>query len=255
MSIIDRFRLDGCTALVTGARRGIGKGIAVALADAGADIIGVSATLEEGSDVQREVEALGRSFKAYRCDFSQRQQTHALVETLRNEVPAIDILFSNAGLISRAPALEHADDVWDRVMEVNLSSHFVLARELAKGMVERGWGKIVFTASMMSFHGGVLIPSYTASKGAIAQLTKALANEWAPKGVHVNAIAPGYIATDLNPGLRADPEANKFIVGRISAGHWGTPEDLQGAAVFLASHASDYVDGVVFPVDGGWLAR
>ncbi len=255
MSIIDRFRLDGCTALVTGARRGIGRGIAVALADAGADIVGVSASLEEGSDVQREVEALGRSFKPYKCDFSQREQTRAFAETLKADVPVIDILFSNAGLISRAPALEHSDDVWDRVLEVNLSSHFVLAREVAKGMVERGWGKIVFTASMMTFHGGVLIPSYTASKGAIGQLTKALANEWAPRGVNVNAIAPGYITTDLNPGLRADPETNRFIVERISAGRWGTPEDLQCAAVFLSSHASDYVDGVVLPVDGGWLAR
>ena len=255
MSIIDSFRLDGYTALVTGAKRGIGKAITLALADAGADIVGVSATLEEGSEVQREVEAMGRSFKAYKCDFSQRQQTIAFAETLKAEVPAIDIFFSNAGTITRAPAIEHPDDAWDRVLEVNLSSHFILAREVAKGMVEKGWGKIVFTASMMTFHGGHLIPSYTASKGAIGQLTKALANEWAGLGVHVNAIAPGYIATELNPELRSNPVTNKFIVDRISSGRWGTPDDLKGAAVFLASHASDYVDGVVFPIDGGWLAK
>lgn len=255
MSIIDSFRLDGYTALVTGAKRGIGKAITLALADAGADIVGVSATLEEGSEVQREVEAMGRSFKAYKYDFSQREQTIAFAEALKAEGPAIDIFFSNAGTIARAPAIEHPDDVWDRVLEVNLSSHFILAREMAKGMVERGWGKIVFTASMMTFHGGHLIPSYTASKGAIGQLTKALANEWAGLGVHVNAIAPGYIATELNPELRSNPVTNKFIVDRISSGRWGTPDDLQGAAVFLASHASDYVDGVVFPIDGGWLAK
>ena len=255
MGIIDSFRLDGYTALVTGAKRGIGKSITLALADAGADIVGVSVTLEEGSEVQREVEAMGRSFKAYKYDFSQREQTIAFAERLKAEGPGIDIFFSNAGTITRAPAIEHPDDAWDRVLEVNLSSHFILAREMAKGMIERGWGKIVFTASLMTFHGGHLIPSYTASKGAIGQLTKALSNEWAGHGVHVNAIAPGYIATELNPELRSNPVTNKFVLDRISSGRWGTPDDLKGAAVFLASHASDYVDGVVFPVDGGWLAK
>ncbi len=255
MSIIDMFRLDGKTALVTGCTRGIGKGIALALADAGADIVGVSATLEPGSEVQKDVETLGRSFAPYRCDFSNRAATHDFIERVRRDVPVIDILFSNAGTISRSPATEHPDDVWDRVLEVNLSSHFVLARGFGRDMVARGHGKIVFTASLMTFHGGMLIPSYTASKGGIGQLTKALSNEWAVKGVNVNAMAPGYIATEINPELRANPETNRFIVERISAGRWGTPDDLRGAAVFLSSAASDYVDGIVLPVDGGWLAR
>ena len=255
MSIIDMFRLDGKLALVTGCKRGIGRGIALALADAGADVIGVSATMEAGSTVQKEVELLGRAFYPYRCDFSDRAATHAFVDAVRSQMPAIDILFSNAGTISRSPALDHADDTWDRVLEVNLSSHFIIARGFARDMVERGSGKIVFTASMMTFHGGVLIPSYTASKGGIGQLAKALSNEWAPRGVNVNAIAPGYIATEINPELRADPETNRLIVERISVGRWGTPEDLKGAAAFLASAASDYVHGVILPVDGGWLAR
>lgn len=255
MSMIDMFRLDGKLALVTGCKRGIGQGIAIALADAGADIVGVSATMEPGSDVQREVQALGRCFYPYKCDFSQRAATHLFIEQVRADLPPIDILFSNAGTISRSPALEHGDEVWDRVLEVNLSSHFVLARGFARDMVARGSGKIVFTASMMTFHGGMHIPSYTASKGGVGQLTKALSNEWAGKGVNVNAIAPGYIATEINPELRANPETNRFIVERISAGRWGTPDDLRGAALFLASRASDYVHGVVLPVDGGWLAR
>lgn len=256
MSIVDMFRLDGKVALVTGCKRGIGRGFALALADAGADILGVSSTLEgDGGEVGREVRELGHAFTAYRCDLSSREETYDLVRRVKNDFPVVDILFSNAGAISRSPAVEHSDEVWDRIIEINLSSHFVLAREFGKDMVARGAGKIVFTASMMSFHGGLLIPSYTASKGAIAQLTKALANEWAPRGVNVNAIAPGYIATDMNPELRANPETNKFILDRISAGQWGTPTDLQGAAVFLASEASSYVHGVVLPVDGGWLAR
>lgn len=255
MSIIDMFRLDGKLALVTGCKRGIGRGIALAIADAGADIIGVSATMEPGSEIRREVEALGRTFYPYKCDFSDRAATHRFIDQVRSERPAIDILFSNAGTISRAPALEHPDEVWDRVLEVNLSSHFVVARGFAWDMVARGSGKIVFTASMMTFHGGMLIPSYTASKGGIGQLTKALSNEWAPKGVNVNALAPGYIATDINPELRANPATNRPIVERISVGRWGTPDDLRGAAVFLASAASDYVHGIVLPVDGGWLAR
>ncbi len=255
MSILDSFRLDGRVALVTGCTRGIGCGFALALADAGADIIGVSATLEPGSAVEDQVRTMGRSFTPYRCDFSQREQTLEFVRRVKEENPVIDILFSNAGMIRRTPAAEHADDIWDFIIETNLSSHFILAREIGRDMVTRGYGRIVFTASLMTFHGGMHIPSYTASKGAIGQLTKALANEWAGKGVNVNAIAPGYIATEINPELRANPETNRFIVDRIPVGRWGLPEDLAGAAVFLASDASSYVHGTVLPVDGGWLGR
>ena len=255
MSILDSFRLDGRVALVTGCRRGIGRGFALALADAGADIVGVSATLEPGSEVEQEARAMGRSFAPYRCDFSQREQTLDFVRRVKEDHPVIDILFNNAGIIRRTAAADHADEIWDCIIETNLSSHFILARELGRDMVARGHGRIVFTASMMTFHGGMNIPSYTASKGAIGQLTKALANQWAGKGVNVNAIAPGYIATEINPELRANPETNRFIVDRIPVGRWGLPEDLAGAAVFLASDASSYVHGTVLPVDGGWPGR
>ncbi len=255
MSIFDSFRLDGKVAVVTGCKRGIGRGFALALADAGADIIGVSATLEPGSEVEQEICAMGRTFTTYRCDFSQREQTLEFARRVKEENPVIDILFNNAGIIRRTPAAEHADEIWDRIIETNLSSHFILARELGREMLSRSYGKIVFTASMMTFHGGMHIPSYTASKGAVGQLTKALANEWAGKGVNVNAIAPGYIATEINPELRADSRINKFILDRVPAGRWGLPEDMAGAAVFLASDASAYVHGAVLPVDGGWLGR
>ncbi len=254
--ITDRFSLKGRVVLVTGCKRGIGKGMAVALAEAGADIIGVSATLESsGSDVEKEVKALGRTFSAYTCDFSDRKALYAFIGKVKAEHPVIDILFNNAGTILRKPAAEHPDEYWDKVVEVNLNAQFVLSRELAKGMLERGWGKIVFTASLLTFQGGINVPSYAASKGGIAQLAKALANEWAGKGVNVNAIAPGYIATDNTTALRADAARSRQILDRIPAGRWGEPSDLQGAAVFLASHASDYVNGIVLPVDGGWLGR
>lgn len=256
MGILDHFGLAGKTALVTGCRRGIGKAIAVALGEAGADIIGVSRSLEvSGSEVQREVLAQGRKFKPYACDFADRQAVYALLERLRNECPAIDVLVNNAGIIFRKPAVEYPDEYWDRVIEVNLNAQFVLSRGIGKLMVERGKGKIIFIASLLTFQGGITVPGYAASKGAIGQLTKALANEWAGKGVQVNAIAPGYIKTDNTTALRADPKRNPAIIERIPAGRWGEPEDLQGAAVFLASSASDYVNGSIITVDGGWMAR
>ncbi len=256
MGILEQFKLDGKVALVTGCKHGIGRAITLGLAEAGADIIGVSVTLEEsGSEIEQEVKALGRKFKGYQCDFADRQATYRLISRVKADNPVIDILFSNAGTIFRKPAVEHPDDGWDTVMEVNLTSHFILSREIAKGMLARGSGKIIFTASMMSFQGGILIPSYTASKGGIGQLTKALANEWAKHGVNVNAIAPGYMATRLTEALRKDLVRNKAIVDRIPAGRWGTTDDLKGAAVFLASSASDYVHGAILNVDGGWLSR
>lgn len=253
--ILDQFRLDHQTALVTGCKRGIGLAAAVALAEAGADVIGVSATLEPDSAVEKKVTALGREFRGYACDFSNRRELYAFIEKLNAASPKIDILFNNAGTILRKPAAEHPDDFWDKVIEVNLNSQFILTRSIAKGMLERGRGKIVFTASMLSFQGGITVPGYAASKGGIAQLTKALANEWAGKGVNVNAIAPGYIATDNTAALQADVNRNRAILERIPAGRWGTPQDLCGALVFLCSSASDYVSGTVITVDGGWLGR
>jgi 2-deoxy-D-gluconate 3-dehydrogenase len=249
------FDLTGKTALVTGARRGIGRAAAVALARAGADIVGVSASLDPSDDVANEIAALGRTFRSYRCDLADRRAVHAFAGQVASETPRLDILVLNAGTIERQPAVEHGDELWDRVLEVNLSAQFVLAREVGRGMVERGTGKVIFVASMLSFQGGVMVPGYAASKGGIAQLTKALANEWAPHGVNVNAVAPGYIATDNTEALRGDETRSRQILERIPAGRWGEPEDVAEAFVFLASRASGYVHGVVLPVDGGWLAR
>jgi 2-deoxy-D-gluconate 3-dehydrogenase len=250
------FRLDGSTALVTGCSRGLGKALAVGLARAGADIVGVSASLaKSGSDVEREVAATGRGFWGYSCDFSDRKALYEFIEQLKRDGRNIDILINNAGTIRRKPAVEHPDEYWDQVMEVNLSAQFVLSRELGREMVNRGRGKIVFLASMLTFQGGVNVVSYAASKGAIGSLTKALANEWAAKGVNVNAIAPGYMATDNTAALRADENRSKSILERIPAGRWGTPEDLVGAAVFLCSPAAAYVHGTILAVDGGWLGR
>ena len=252
MSVLDLFKLDGKTALVTGAKRGIGKAMAVALAEAGADIIGVSKTLEPGSEVEREVTALGRKFRGHACDFAHRESVYALLR----EVPAhIDILVNNAGTILRKPAAEHPDEYWDQIIETNLNSQFVISREIGKGMIARGAGKIIFTASLLTFQGGITVPGYAASKGAIGQLTKALANEWAPRNVQVNAIAPGYVETDNTSALRADPNRAPAILSRIPANRWGAPDDFKGATVFLASAASDYVTGSILVVDGGWLAR
>lgn len=256
MNVLDLFRIDGKTAVVTGAKRGIGKAMAIALAEAGADIIGISKTLEpSGSEIEQAVVALGRKFKGYACDFADRPAVYSAIERIREECPPIDILVNNAGTILRAPAVEHPDEYWDQVIETNLNAQFVLSREIGKQMVERGSGKIIFTASLLTFQGGVTVPGYAASKGAIGQLTKALANEWAPKGVQVNAIAPGYIATDNTAALRADPVRNPAILSRIPAGRWGEPDDFKGAVVFLASRASDYMNGSILCVDGGWMAR
>lgn len=254
--ILDDFSLKGKTALVTGCKRGIGKAIAVGLAEAGADIVGVSASLEaRGSDVEKEVEALGRSFKGYQCDFTNRKSLYSFIEEVHANHDKIDILVNNAGTIKRKPAAEHPDEYWDEVMEVNLTAPFILSREFGKKMLEQNGGKIIFIASLLTFQGGILIPGYASSKGGIGQLTMALSNEWASKGVNVNAIAPGYIATDNTAPLRADKERNEAIRSRIPAGKWGQPRDLVGAAVFLSSTASDYINGTIVTVDGGWMGR
>ena len=256
MSVLEMFSLKGKTALVTGCKRGIGKAMAVALAEAGADIIGVSATLEpSGSAVEREVTALGRSFKGYACDFSNRQALYAFIKQVKANFPVIDILVNNAGIILRIPAVDHSDEYWDRTIEVNLSAQFVLSRELGKEMVARGQGKIIFIASVLTFQGGITVPGYTASKGGIGQLTKGLANEWAGKGVQVNAIAPGYVRTDNTQALQDDPVRSKSILARIPANRWGEPDDFKGPVVFLASSASNYVNGEILTVDGGWMGR
>ena len=256
MSVDTLFDLTGKTALVTGCKRGIGRGMAEALAAAGADIIGVSASLErEGSSVEQAVTAMGRKFTAFSCDFSDRTALNDFTADIHARGIVPDILVNNAGTIKRKPAAEHPSEWWDEVIEVNLSAQFLLSREIGKGMIERGSGKIIFTASLLTFQGGITVPGYSASKGGIGQLTKALANEWASKGVNVNAIAPGYIATDNTEALRNDEDRYKAILERIPQGRWGTPEDFAGPVVFLASAASNYVNGEILTVDGGWMGR
>jgi 2-deoxy-D-gluconate 3-dehydrogenase len=250
--ILDQFRLDGQTAVVTGCRRGIGLAMTEGLAEAGADIIGVSASLGEGEEVERRVASLGRKFTGHRCDIADRKALYDFIGAVKTPV---DILVNNAGTILRKPAAEHPDEYWDKVIEVNLNSQFILAREFGKRMLARGRGKIIFTASLLTFQGGITIPAYAASKGGVGQLVMALSNEWAGKGVNVNAIAPGYIETDNTAALIADPARNKAISDRIPAGRWGKPEDLKGAVVYLASRASDYVSGTIVTVDGGWMGR
>nr|WP_252737013.1 SDR family NAD(P)-dependent oxidoreductase [Reichenbachiella agariperforans] len=256
MSILDTFKLEGKVALVTGCKRGIGKAMAVGLAEAGADIIGVSASLEKnGSEVEKAVTALGRKFKAYTCDFSDRNALYEFIKEVKGDFPVIDILVNNAGTILRTPAAEHPDEMWDKVIEVNQNSQFILTREIGKEMVARGSGKVIFTASLLTFQGGITVPGYAASKGAIGQMTMAFANEWAGKGVNVNAIAPGYISTDNTEALRNDADRSASILSRIPAGRWGEATDFAGPTVFLASAASSYMHGSIMLVDGGWMGR
>jgi len=254
-NILDKFKLDGKRALVTGCARGIGLGFAEALSQAGADILGVSRTLKEGSEVEKLVKSHHRNFKGYACDFSDRNALYEFIAKVKADFKQIDILVNNAGTIKRKPAAEYPDEYWDEVIEVNLNAQFVLAREFGKDMVKRGKGKIIFTASLLTFFGGITVPAYAASKGGIGQLTKALSNEWSKYGVNVNAIAPGYIETDNTKPLRDDPVRNQGISSRIPFGRWGTPEDLKGSVVYLASPASDYVCGTILIVDGGWTGR
>jgi 2-dehydro-3-deoxy-D-gluconate 5-dehydrogenase len=255
-SILETFSLKGKKALVTGCKRGIGKAMAEALAEAGADIIGVSANLEpEGSDVARAIEQRGRRFYAYQANFAHRTSLYTFIEQVKKEHPFIDILVNNAGTILRKPAAEHPDEYWDEVIAINQTAQFVLTREIGKEMVARGAGKIIFTASLLTFQGGINVPGYAASKGAVGSLVKAFANEWAAKNVNVNAVAPGYISTDNTEALRKDADRSKTILDRIPAGRWGEPDDFKGPVVFLASEASRYVHGTILTVDGGWMGR
>ncbi|MCB0648774.1 MAG: SDR family oxidoreductase [Saprospiraceae bacterium] len=247
------FSLEGKTALVTGANKGIGLAVAIALAEAGADIIACSSSISPDDEVIQKVKNLGRKAESFQVDLSSRKSIHELVKFVSSR--KIDILINNAGIIRRMPAMEHSDEFWDVVMDVNLNAQFILSREIANQMKANGGGKIIFTASMLTFQGGINVVSYAASKGAIGSLVKALANEWAGQGINVNAVAPGYVATDNTAPLIADEARNKAILARIPAGRWAQPEDIAGAYVFLASSAADYVHGTIIPVDGGWLAR
>jgi len=247
------FDLSGEVAVVTGARRGIGRGLATALARAGADIVAVSRNA--ATELAVEVEHMGRRCVTIAADLSDPAQVDHVIPEAARALGRVDILVNNAGIGGRKPAVDVTPDEWHQVLQVNLHAVFRLCQDAARQMLPRRRGKIVNLASMMSFEGGILIAAYTASKGAVGQLTKLLANEWAPHGINVNAIAPGYIATDMTRPLQVDPERNPAILARIPAGRWGRPDDLGGAVVFLASRASDYVDGHLLAVDGGWLAR
>lgn len=253
--ILDSFRLDGRVALVTGAARGLGQGMALGLAEAGADIVALDRCSSD--DTGQAVQALGRRFSQVCCDLREATVAdfEAVVAGIVARMGRLDILVNNAGIIRRAPALEFSETDWDDVMQINLKALFFLSQAAARQMVTQGGGKIINTASMLSFQGGILIPSYTAAKSGVAGLTRALANEWAKYGINVNAIAPGYMATDNTAPLRADPARSQTILDRIPAGRWGTPDDLKAASVFLASPGSDYVNGAILCVDGGWLAR
>lgn len=247
------FDLSGLTAVVTGARRGIGFAIAEALAMAGAGIIAASASQEaDGGRIGARVRELGRDFEGHAVDFGNRKSVQVFGDAVRDRA---DILVNNAGTIRRSPSAEHPLEWWDEVLDVNLRNQFVLTQAVGASMVERGAGRIIFTASLLSFQGGINVPGYTAAKSGIVGLVKALSNEWAGQGVTVNAIAPGYISTDNTAALRADQDRSQAILDRIPAGRWGRAEDLQGAAVFLASPAAAYVTGATIPVDGGWMGR
>jgi 2-dehydro-3-deoxy-D-gluconate 5-dehydrogenase len=254
MNVIDRFRLGGKTALVTGAASGIGAAIAFALAEAGASVA-CHGNRRPADDTAARIRSLGHQAQSFSADLSRSDGADRLFADVSSAMGTPEILVNNAGTIHRAAAEDHSLDAWSQVLQVNLTSAFHLSQLAGKSMMERGRGKIINIASMMSFQGGIRIAAYTASKGGIAQLTKALANEWAGRGVQVNAIAPGYFRTENTSALQQDETRNRQILERIPAGRWGDPEDLTGAAVFLASAASDYVTGTVLVVDGGWLSR
>ncbi|MAS34130.1 MAG: 2-deoxy-D-gluconate 3-dehydrogenase [Anaerolineaceae bacterium] len=255
MTVLDMFRLDGQVALVTGVGRGLGQAMAVALAEAGADIAGLYNTRYQ--DTQTQIETLGRQFLPIQADLQQAgpDELNKVVEQVVDQFDRLDILVNNAGIILRSPAMEYPADDWNAVLNVNLNAAFYLSQAAARVMQGQGKGKIIQIASLLSFQGGIFVPAYAAAKSGLAGLTKALANEWAPLGINVNAIAPGYIATDNTAALQADATRNAAILGRIPVGRWGQPEDLKGLTLYLASSASDYMHGSIINIDGGWLGR
>jgi len=252
--ILDMFKLDGKVAVVTGANTGLGQGICVGLAEAGADIVGVGRS--DMSETKKLVEAAGGKFLPVTADLTSTEPVSKIVEESVKEYGHIDILVNNAGIIRRVQAIDYSEKDWDDVMNTNLKTMFFLSQAAARQFVKQGkGGKIINIASMLSFQGGIIVPAYTASKSGVMGLTRALSNEWIKNGINVNAIAPGYMATNNTKALQADEKRSTEILGRIPAGRWGTPSDLKGAAVFLASEASAYVNGYTLAVDGGWLAR
>ncbi|WP_313162120.1 2-dehydro-3-deoxy-D-gluconate 5-dehydrogenase KduD [Kosakonia cowanii] len=252
--ILDAFKLTDKVALVTGCDTGLGQGMAIGLAEAGCDIVGVNRKIPH--ETAKRVEALGRRFHAIQADLRDQQQLTSIVDEAVNKMGHLDILINNAGTIRRCDAIDFSEKDWDEVMDLNLKSLFFLSQAVARQFIAQGsGGKIINIASMLSYQGGIRVPSYTASKSGVMGLTRLLANEWAKHNINVNAIAPGYMATNNTQQLREDAERNQEILDRIPAARWGTPEDLQGAAVFLASSAADYINGYTLAVDGGWLAR
>lgn len=249
----NKFDLSGKVAIVTGGCRGLGQGMAMGLAEAGADVVLVDR--EEANETADAVRSLGRKALTVVADLASIDFIPSIVRRTIETFGKVDILVNNAGTIRRTPAIDYSEKDWDDIMAVNAKTVFFFSQAVARDMMKRKFGKIINIASLLSFQGGVLVPAYAASKGAVAQVTKALANEWALHGININAIAPGYMATDNTKALREDPVRSKAILERIPAGRWGTPEDLAGVAVFLASSASDYLNGHVLVVDGGWLAR
>ena len=247
--------LAGKIAVVTGANRGIGHAIALALAEAGADIVGTSRQMSDDESIAKEVRALGQKFFPFACDMKNRAESTALAKKVLSEVGQVDILVNNAGTIRRENIADYSLTDWDEVVEVNLTAPFILTQDFGKPMLERGAGKVIFISSLLSYQGGIRVPAYTASKSGIAGLVKAFANEWAGKGVNVNAVAPGYIVTDNTEALRADPIRYEAITGRIPAGRWGEGSDIAGSVVFLASENADYLHGSTITVDGGWMGR
>lgn len=246
-----QFSLQGKVAVVTGATRGLGQGMAIGLAKAGADIIGVGFSKQD--ETKKKIEDLGRTFYEINADLSKQDELTSVVQEAINKTGRVDILINNAGIIRREQAENFSDQDWDDVIDVNLSAVFRLTRDFGKHMIENGSGKIINIASMLSFQGGKMVPAYSATKHGVAGLTKSFANEWASKGINVNAIAPGYMATDNTAPLRADKDRNAYITSRIPQSEWGTPEDLAGPAVFLASDSARYVNGHILCVDGGWM--
>ena len=253
--ILDDFKLEGKKAVVTGCASGIGQGMAIALAEAGADVVGMGLPVQGEDATRTAVEALGRGYDYIDADFGDRDSLYEAIGQVKAKHGIPDILINNAGIILREPIHEHRDEYWDKVIEINLSAQFITTREFGRDMLERGSGKIIFTCSMLSFQGGITVPGYAASKSGVARLVMSFANEWAGKGLNINGIAPGYIATAATQALREDATRSQAILDRIPAGRWGEPKDFMGPAVFLASEASNYMNGHVMAVDGGWMGR